>query len=285
MNQVFVALAFADEKVGWVATAEGTTSGPVHLWHTQDGGESWKELVHNLTCKGMGSFHFVNARVGYALSREVWRTEDGGTTWRSSALPNDGSGHDAGFSRLQFVTANVGWLAGSGTIYHSIDGGATWTRQFEVPGRKGRPWTWGLDFSSPNTGWVAGSGKYLARTQDAGRTWRLVHAKHKRLGPFDRFTAVHFASHEVGVIAGQHNERERVSRRVQRESSPIAFGYDRPYILITRDGGRSWLYYDVPIPIGEWSRAGETLYGINTVDLAPGATGVVELKLAGGLAK
>jgi hypothetical protein len=61
----------------------------------------------------------------------------------------------------------------------------------------------------------------------------------------------------------------------------VTFDFDRPYLLVTFDGGRSWSYHDVPIPVGQWSQVGSTLFGINTVDQRPARTGILEVRLAG----
>jgi hypothetical protein len=179
---------------------------------------------------------------------------------------------------MVFLTPMEGWVAGRGTIFYTADGGETWALQYDGAGT-GRLWAQGMQFPSASEGWVVGDSKYLVHTRDRGRTWQSVRITQPRIGTFDRFTSVHFVSPQVGVVAGQHNARETVPKAIQRRSSPIAFSYYRPYILVTFDGGKSWSYHDLPIPIGQWSQVGTTLFGINTVDWTEEATGIVEVRL------
>src|SRR5690606_27144506 len=60
------------------------------------------------------------------------RSTDGGLTWLSRPVPGADS---LQFRDLHAVSADIAWLlsAGSGTasrIYHTRDGGRTWTQQF-----------------------------------------------------------------------------------------------------------------------------------------------------------
>jgi photosystem II stability/assembly factor-like uncharacterized protein len=268
---------FLDRQHGWVvASAMKAGGGPTRLWRTEDGGKAWQELPHNLPPAG-GRLQFVTARLGWLLGAgRLWRTEDGGTTWRRlSITPAE---EEASLTGMFLLDSLNGWVTGKGLIHQTADGGETWTRRYDLTSQ-GRPSLWFLQFPSPNEGWVAAEGIPLARTLDGGQTWRPVRVRHLRMGPFDRFTSLHFLSPQVGVLAGQHHEKETVPRAVRRSLSPVAMGYYRPYLLVTFDGGRSWSYYDLPIPVGEWSKAGPNiLFGVNTVDSTREATGIVEVR-------
>lgn len=266
---------FLDRQRGWVVTSKAEAGGgPPRLWRTEDGGKTWQELAHNLPPAG-GKVQFVTPTVGWLLGRELWRTEDGGTTWRHIPLARP---EDTSFTNMAFLTPLEGWVTARGLIYHTADGGETWTLQYDISHTE-RPWPWTIQLLSPTEGWVAG-GKYLVHTRDGGQTWRRVEVRHPQMGLYDRFTAVHFLSPQVGVVAGQHNVRETAPKAVQRRASPIAFSYYRPYLLVTFDGGRSWAYHALPIPVGQWSQVGSTLFGINTVDSTPEATGIAEVRLS-----
>jgi hypothetical protein len=271
------ALFFLDRQVGWVVVSEMKAGGgPTRLWRTEDGGKTWEELANNIPPGGIGQLQFVSSTTGWLLKRGVWLTEDGGTTWRQLPLkPAEG---DTSFTKMVFLTPTEGWVAGRGTVYYTADGGETWTLQYDGTGT-GRLWARGLHFPSATEGWVVGDSKYLVRTRDGGRTWRPVRVTHPRMGPYDKFTAVHFLSPQVGVVAGQHNARETVPKDVQRRASPIAFSYFRPYLLVTFDGGRTWSYHNHPIPDGDLSQGGSTLFGIKTVNWLPEETGIVEIRL------
>jgi photosystem II stability/assembly factor-like uncharacterized protein len=250
---------------------------PSRLWRTDDGGKTWRELAHNLPREGFGRLQFVTASVGWLLQNGVWRTDDGGVTWRR--LPLTAIEEETSFSRMLFLNSMEGFVTGKGTIYHTEDGGETWTLRYNMaPAR--RAWLWGLQFPTPTEGWAVSDGTDLLHTLNSGRTWRPVRVRHPRMGPYDAFTSVHFLSPQVGVLAGQHSERETARKAVQRRAGPVAFTYYRAYVLVTFDGGRSWTYHDLPIPVGQWSQAGPNLlYGINTVDATHEAAGIVEVRL------
>ncbi len=268
---------FLDRQFGWVAASElRVGGGPIRLWRTEDGGRTWRELAHNLPPGGIGGLQFVTSSIGWGLSDGVWRTEDGGTTWRL-VLPKS-AGTFAEFTKLVFVSPTVGWITGLGTIHHTTDGGETWILQYEG-GEKGRLRARGMQFLSPSEGWVGWEAKHLLHTSDAGRTWRPVRIRHPRLGQLDRFNSAYFLTAQLGVVAGQHHEAEGVPKSILRGASPIAFGYHRPYLLVTFDAGRSWSYHKLPIPVGQWSGAGSLLFGINTVTGFPEQAGLVEVRL------
>jgi photosystem II stability/assembly factor-like uncharacterized protein len=153
---------------------------------------------------------------------------------------------------MVFLDQTAGWVVGKGAIYHTADGGETWTLQYDLTRTTGL-WLWSIQFVSRTEGWAAGDAKQLLHTVDAGRTWRSVRVRHPRIGPYDTFTSVHFLSPQVGVVAGQHHKGEQAAQEGQQGGSRPAFGYHRPYLLVTFDGGRSWTYHDLPIPVGRWS--------------------------------
>lgn len=268
---------FLDRQRGWVVVSEMKAGGgPTRLWRTGDGGKTWQELIHNLP-PGGGQIQFVTPTAGWFLRGRVWRTDDGGSFWRQLPEPAE---EDTRITGMLLLSPMEGWITGEGTIHDTADGGRTWTLRYDLR-QRGKPWVESIQFASPTEGWVAVGGMPLARTVDSGKTWRPVRARHPRQGPFDRFTSLHFLSPRVGVLAGQHNERELVSEAERRRASPIAFNYYRPYVLVTFDGGKSWSYHDLPIPVGQWTQAGPNLlYGINTADWTHEATGIVEVRLS-----
>lgn len=272
-----IGFQFLDRSVGWVAIYEMKVRGATRLLRTEDGGRTWREVEQKEPSERLWRRQFITKMTGWAFgTRAVWRTDDGGVSWRALPLPAPIAGEDS--RQVLFLTEKEGWAGGKGMLYHTSDGGETWTPRYDgSPKVTSGPWA--VQFLSTAEGWVAVESHDFLHTTDGGRTWRRVRVKHPRQGPYDRWTAMHFLSPQVGVLAGQHNERERVSKEAQRGASPIAFNYYRPYILVTRDGGRTWSYHDLPIPVGEWSQADSVLFGINTVNGRPEATGIVEVRV------
>lgn len=257
-------LFFLDRQVGWVLMSREDDS-EKRLFHTEDGGSRWEELSHNLPFGYLsGKIQFVSSAVGWSLGWEtVWRTDTGGKTWRKLEIPNASGGH-SDYHDLFFLNPMQGWIGGDGVIAHTADGGETWTLQYDIS-REVTPAFQSVHFLSAREGWVAG-GWLLLRTVDGGRTWKDIHIiKNTIEGSEYTFCGVYFLSSDVGVVTGQYWQ--------YRTST-----YERPFLLVTFDGGDTWIYYDLPIPIDTFSQVGSTLFGVYTSSGIPDAPGILEIQ-------
>jgi len=112
--------------------SDGWALGPAALLGTNDGGETWHELVRNqdsnhYLCGRAAAF--TDASHGWLLSytEPLMRTDDGGLDWTTVPLPVETRG---ALSDITFVDATHGWLVGEfGVICRTGDGGLTWERQ------------------------------------------------------------------------------------------------------------------------------------------------------------
>jgi photosystem II stability/assembly factor-like uncharacterized protein len=192
------AVAFVDAQHGWVGDSAGlfaTTDGrrfrltvrtPVigidaldrkHAWalsgygfvlRTTDG-RRWRTLG----APHLFSIHFVDKRNGFGLTRDgvVVRSRDGGQTWPALRTPT--------LMEAQcFSSTQDGWVARSGSVWTTHDGGVRWIRTrlwskghagptLECRGNS----VWAL-FSD---GAAAGSQGYeVFRSLDGGRSWRAI---------------------------------------------------------------------------------------------------------------
>jgi photosystem II stability/assembly factor-like uncharacterized protein len=110
---------------------------------------------------------------------------------------------------VSFPTEKEGWACGRyGTILHTSDGGATWSRQ-----SSGTTFTLsGICFPDTKNGWAVGNKGTIAHTTDGGRTWE------KQESPIDYFHMdVAFLNAREGFITSE-----------------------RTHILATTDGGKTW---------------------------------------------
>ncbi|TYP75551.1 WD40/YVTN/BNR-like repeat-containing protein [Paenibacillus methanolicus] len=127
------------------------------LFHTKDGGASWKQVVSNATAGGgpapgpavkagklpgpagrPADMATPDSRAAYLLAGSgamdklsLGRTMNGGKTWRNGAAAPGFEG------KLTFPAAKSGWLAvtslTSPAVYATRDGGATWSKTFAIP--------------------------------------------------------------------------------------------------------------------------------------------------------
>ncbi len=131
-------------RVGWLTSlsawvlatrnprpAENTSSPVIVLFHTVDGGQTWKSV----TVPFVGLMNFINARDGWLWGRDgdVHRSTDGGQTWVKVGSAEFPGRPEA----VTFLTATTGWITGSsdadarGGIYLLVshDGGHAWQQQ------------------------------------------------------------------------------------------------------------------------------------------------------------
>ncbi len=123
-----------------------------------------------------GGFDMMDAHSGWAwqgISR-LFRTDDGGVTWTEIHL--SGKMLAAGAA---FLTSREAWLPGPGdanltqAVYHTADGGKTWTARGRVRGPNAM-----LYFHDPKLGWatngIGATGNVfyqVSQTVDGGQTW------------------------------------------------------------------------------------------------------------------
>lgn len=165
LNSVF----FLDADRGWAVGDRGV------IWHTNDGGRTWREQQSPTTCR-LESVQFLDGEIGWAVggctqpythqtSGVVLRTRDGGKTWTtvpSLLLP--------ALRQVKFFDTKVGWAIGDGSslygsgVFRTDDGGKTW-----APVSRGRTQGWlAGDFRPAGHGAVAGRGGQLGMVVAAG---------------------------------------------------------------------------------------------------------------------
>jgi photosystem II stability/assembly factor-like uncharacterized protein len=147
-------IAFVSDAEGWLSTggspATQCSTESVTVWHTADAGATWQKLgstgIADAQCKHGLSFvdptHGLLAAWDDSHAPVIYRTTDGGVTWSASQPLPDPPGFTtepggftlhAGlvqkFGSELLVTANGNSARGGGVeaVFHSTDGGATWT--------------------------------------------------------------------------------------------------------------------------------------------------------------
>jgi photosystem II stability/assembly factor-like uncharacterized protein len=121
---------------------------------------------------------------------------------------------------VEFASAQQGWVAGSGQILATSDGGQTWQAQYSGPAKLDQ-----VDFIDAAHGWAVGPNAVLT-TSDGGKTWTSLPE------PCTPLRSVHFVTPELGyAIAGGSGVR------LDAGVPATAAG---GVLLATTDGGRSW---------------------------------------------
>lgn len=173
--------------------------------------------------------------------RGTWaRTLDGGRTWTTGRVPNADT---LQFRDVHAASADEAWLlsAGSGDqsrIYHTTDGGATWTLQWTNEEPAG--FYDCLDFWTPEAGAVYGDAVEgelrILRTGDGGEHWGRLAGGALPDGQLDEGG---FAASGTCLVTG-HAGRAWVATGNARLAR----------VLRTDDWGASWTAFDTPIPGG-----------------------------------
>ncbi|MDX1582218.1 MAG: YCF48-related protein [Thermoanaerobaculia bacterium] len=149
---------------------------------------------------------------------------------------------------IEFVDMNTGWaaIAGPAAIFHTEDGGQTWSEQTLPPEVFDRIYS--FFFLDENMGWAAlGSGQLL-HTNDGGENWTIQHtADSYLLKPF-------FVSEDTGWVFGGEG-----------------------LILHTTDGGETWSDQST----GPWDFNDAWFFDENT-GIAVGFTGAAVRTTNGG---
>jgi photosystem II stability/assembly factor-like uncharacterized protein len=146
---------------------------------SDDGGATFHRLPFTpseLRCKqGIQSMSFATGDVGFILLHDgtLLSTNDGGSTFsRKTAIPNSAAKGGSQIPNDIFFTSPRNGVAvaagngGPGAVYHTVDGGNTWSQVQGPVGGFHSVW-----FADANTGYAVGSGGVLFATPDGGATW------------------------------------------------------------------------------------------------------------------
>ncbi|HXD10899.1 MAG TPA: NBR1-Ig-like domain-containing protein [Anaerolineales bacterium] len=175
---------------------------------------------------------------GWAMGNTyVLRTNDGGVTWYNVTMPNVFS-----FSGAFFQTTTQAWILSGNTLYHTVDGGRTWTSN-AVPFGDGA-----IQFLNDANGFVlagqpSGMQKQesnLYQTTDGGVTWTLKFTNNP-LDPNSR-NDIPFGGHKAGMTF-----RDTIRGWVGGDYGAVS---GLVYLYKTNDSGTTWAQQSLSLPAG-----------------------------------
>lgn len=219
-------MAFADDKIGWIGTADGL------IYKTGDGGATWSK-VFSMPGKGVYSLGLsADGSKLWALStgdsKDLYLTEDGGLHWQlmQSFANNSGGGvaeqvHLIDAQRL----AVSGWF-GSQT-WVSEDAGKTWRVVVVGVGNTNR-----IALAPDGALWTK-----TARSLDLGRTWQSLASQPAALRTSPLFKPVPNGTDGFGSLVVPLDAQTALLPVVAQSS--IGNLYIEGFLL-TQDGGQSW---------------------------------------------
>lgn len=166
--------SFIPGGTGWAAAADA-------IYVTHDGGRTWSTLAR--PGGSVNALDFTSGDTGWVSTDQGLKvSHDGGQTWQ--AVQTDFTG---AADRIDFLSGDAGWVAAGGELERTRDGGRTWEKlTLAAPDFTDRGPAGLFSFVDANTGFTlygsqpgAGSqAKRLYRTDDGGRTWKLIAQVH-----------------------------------------------------------------------------------------------------------
>ena len=219
----FRSLHFVTEEVGWAAGSNLTIA------LTRDGGTTWQIQKQNRNSRsGFESVFFIDEQHGWVVSSSgtTMRTVNGGTSW------TEGEIDAASLWEVQFANPQEGWIVGekdggqgrTSIIWHTDDGGKTWTPQYHA-----NQWlhTMSLWVLSDQLIWATGD-DCVIHTSDGGQAWQ----KETLQGNLLVLNDIAFVTAQEGWVVGI----ELGNWDIKRNFFPGTFGV----ILHTVDDGKTW---------------------------------------------
>jgi photosystem II stability/assembly factor-like uncharacterized protein len=229
-------MTFVNAQDGWAlaSLSEITNDRPGVLYRTTDGGANWTRIQAPIG----GALQFLNATTGWIVGGRVnyvrnllYLTQDGGQTWTEQQidLPLDAATANIMIGAPVFFSASAGAIAVNlqtrVEIYHTEDGGLTWTGVYSFPLQVTDQLALPILAAHDADGLLAiGAGVYA--TTDSGATWKQL-ATNTNIGSALAL-ALNTKSDGWAVIAKGWCPAQFTSR------------CNNTQLLTTKDGGLTW---------------------------------------------
>ncbi|MGO8687740.1 MAG: WD40/YVTN/BNR-like repeat-containing protein [Candidatus Dormibacteria bacterium] len=204
----FYGVAFAGASDGWVVGSGGI------IWATTNGGTTWTAQTSHTT-QTLAAVSCVSPTQCWAVGTGgvIVVTSTGGSTWTAQT-----SGTGNNLNGVSCVSSTQCWAVGNnGELLVTANGGSTWTAQTSGTGQT----LDAVDMVSSSVGWAVGVGGTVLATVNGGSTWTSQGAGINQ--PVNAISASNPSDAMIGLTPGG----------------------DTPSILVTNNGGASWLQASV----------------------------------------
>ncbi|NQU88035.1 MAG: T9SS type A sorting domain-containing protein [Mariniphaga sp.] len=228
-------VVFTDSQTGWIVGGEThPIPGDYIILHTSDGGNNWIEQASDSTTY-LRSVFFFDSENGWAVgdNNYIFHTSDAGNNW---ACQESGSGFYNGHE-VRFTDLMNGWIASSYGLYRTTDGGLNWNEH--IPGSFKS-----VFFLDQNEGWASSnvsgylsSSGILLHTNDAFNTWDTIYQYWAGEESSCGFYSIYFKDSDNGWMLSYDCY------------SGGWWGGCSYHLHNTEDGGSSWQYVELPVPI------------------------------------
>jgi photosystem II stability/assembly factor-like uncharacterized protein len=201
--RVAIRISFINAQTGFAVSAGWRFRTPEVLYNTVDGGRSWHRIAD---LPEPGPIDFTSTQAGWLLgANQIYRTSDGGKRWQRASVCRQpanrtvtlvcGPTHFFGAKGAVETTravAGVG-LADSASVSTTTNDGLSWSAHKiavsqRVQGYLASP----MSAASPEDLFVYFQGGVMAKSTDAGRSWRQLAAPQFKGGAAINFTNAHY---------------------------------------------------------------------------------------------
>jgi photosystem II stability/assembly factor-like uncharacterized protein len=197
-------ISFINARTGFAVSESGKTRTQELLYKTTDGGRSWHRIGD---LPKPGPIDFTSTQAGWLLGgNQIYRTSDGGKTWQRANVcrqPADrtvtlvcGPPHFFGAQGAVQTIRAVAGVADSTSVSTTANDELSWSaHKIAVSQRVQGSLAALMSAASPEDLFVYFQGGVMAKSTDAGRSWRQLAAPQFKGG-----TAINFTNANYGWI-------------------------------------------------------------------------------------